>query len=191
MVQEMCPMPQATQPKKKVLVWYATRYGSTREIADAIAGEFSQKGFLADLVPADRDVDPLDYDAVVLGSPLYMGKWLIQARELVSRHQAALTERPVAVFTVGYSLRDRMQEHLKSGDAALDAIRPFITPVDAAFFPGKVDPDLMSDSDRSITLLGGVEPGDFRDFGMVREWARSLIRRLDREEGSAFDRGGR
>lgn len=171
-------MPQAAQPKKKVLVWYATRYGSTREIADAIAGEFSQAGFLVDLVPADRDVDPLDYDAVVLGSPLYMGKWLIQARDQVSRHRAALSERPVAVFTVGYSLRDRMQDHLKSGDEALDAIRHFVTPVDAAFFPGRVDPDPMSAPDRSIILLGGVEPGDFRDFAMVREWAKSLVGKL-------------
>lgn len=172
-------MPQATQPKQKVLVWYATRYGSTREIADAVAGELSLAGFVVDLVPAERDVDPLDYDAVVLGSPLYMGKWLIDARDLVSRHRASLSERPVAVFTVGYSLRDQVQEHLRSGENALDAVRQFLIPVDAAFFPGKVDPDKMSASDRSITLLGGVAPGDFRDFARVREWARSLAGKLN------------
>ncbi|MDD1716010.1 MAG: flavodoxin domain-containing protein [Methanolinea sp.] len=168
-------MSQTTQPKRKVLVWYATRYGSTREIADAIAGELSLAGFAVDLAASERDIDPLDYDAVVLGSPLYMGKWLVEARDLVSRHRASLSERPVAVFTVGYSLRERMQEHLKSGEEALESVLQFITPVDAAFFPGKVNPDLMSAPDRSILLLGGVEPGDFRDFGRVRAWARSLI----------------
>jgi hypothetical protein len=80
----------------------------------------------------------------------------------------------VAVFSVGYSLRDRTVEHLKSGEEALAAIRLFISPVSCGFFPGKVDPDQMSPADRAMVALGGAVPGDFRDPDLVRVWAREL-----------------
>jgi menaquinone-dependent protoporphyrinogen oxidase len=159
---------------KNILVCYATRYGSTGDIARFIGKELEVEGYHV-AVDSIADVkDPGKYDAVVIGSPLYMGKWLVEARDFVSRFRHPLKERPVAVFSVGYSLKDRTMEHLKSGEDALVPIRLFITPLSTAFFPGKVDPDRMSAADRSMMKLSGATPGDFRDEDLVRSWAREL-----------------
>ena len=52
----------------KALVAVASRHNSTREIAEAIAGELRASGLDADLRAADAVVDISGYDAVVLGS---------------------------------------------------------------------------------------------------------------------------
>jgi menaquinone-dependent protoporphyrinogen oxidase len=160
---------------KNILVCYATRYGSTVDIARIIGKELEASGYAVRVCPIADVKDPGEYDAVVIGSPLYMGKWLAESRDFVSRFRFPLKERPVAVFSVGYSLKDRTKEHLKSGEDALVAIRLFITPVSAGFFPGKVDPDRMSPADKAMIQLSGVTPGDFRDEDLVRSWARDLV----------------
>jgi menaquinone-dependent protoporphyrinogen oxidase len=157
-----------------ILVCYATRYGSTVDIAGIIGKELEAACHHVVVSPIADGEDPANYDAIVIGSPLYMGKWLAEVRDFVSRFRFPLNERPVAVFSVGYSLKDRTMEHLKSGEDALVDIRVFITPVSAGFFPGKVDPDRMSAADKAIVTLGGVTPGDFRDEDLVRSWARDL-----------------
>ena len=81
-----------------VVVAYATRYGSTQEVAEAIAATLRERGLAVDIQPM-RAVRTLDqYRAVVLGAPLYMFHWHKDARRFLSRHREALTQRPVAIF---------------------------------------------------------------------------------------------
>lgn len=157
-----------------VLVCYASRYGSTREIAECIAEVLHASGIHVDCNPAGRDVQCAGYDAVVLGSPLYMGKWLVEARELVSRERGPLGRVPVAVFSVGYSFKDRSDKVLQCGAEALSDIRLYIRPRESAYFPGRVDPGMVSPSDRAILTLARITGGDFRDMEMVRSWAKTL-----------------
>lgn len=161
-------------PTASVLVCYASRYGSTREIAECITEVLRASGIHVDCIPAGRDIRPEGYDAVVLGSPLYMGKWLAEIRELVSRERGALGRIPVAVFSVGYSFREPSDQVLQSGEDALSDVRLYIIPRDSAFFPGRVEPDRLNPSDRAILTLAGITVGDFRDMEMVRSWARTL-----------------
>ena len=84
-------------------------------------------------------------------------------------------------WTVDYSLKDRTMEHLRSGEDALDAIRIFINPISIGFFPGKVDPDLMSPADKAVIRLGSVTPGDFREDDLVKSWAKTLAGSLSEE----------
>jgi menaquinone-dependent protoporphyrinogen oxidase len=159
---------------KTVLVCYTTRYGSTGEIASIIAEELVKANLEVTLSPISLVKDPGTSDAVVIGSPLYMGKWLAEAREFVSRFRRELKTRPVAVFTVGYSFRDQMKEYIPVGEEALAPIRVFISPVAAAYFAGRIDPDRMSLTDREVIRLAGVSPGDFRNPAAVGQWAREL-----------------
>lgn len=162
------------RPTASVLVCYASRYGSTQEIAECIAEVLRASGTHVDCIPAGRDIRPSGYDAVVLGSPLYMGKWLAEIRELVSRERGALGRVPVAVFSVGYSFRDRSNQVLQSGEDALSDVRLYILPRDSAFFAGRVEIGAVSPSDRAILTLAGITEGDFRDMELVRSWARTL-----------------
>jgi menaquinone-dependent protoporphyrinogen oxidase len=158
-----------------ILVCYATRYGSTKEIAGIIGDELRKAGHGVTVSPFSEVQDPGMYDAVVIGSPLYMGKWLAEGRDFVSRFRHPLRERPVAVFSVGYSLRERTREHLRNVDDALDtAVKIFLSPVHTGYFAGTVNPDTMTPADRAIVTMSGALPGDYRDVSEVRRWAREL-----------------
>ena len=158
-----------------ILVCYATRYGSTGEIAGIIGEELRDAGYEVTISPLSEVRNPGTYDAVIIGSPLYMGKWLAEARDFVSRFRHPLSERPVAVFSVGYSLKERTIENLQNVDAALaTAVKLFLSPVHAGYFAGYVNPDRMTPADRALVTLGGALPGDYRDPADVRRWAREL-----------------
>jgi menaquinone-dependent protoporphyrinogen oxidase len=84
-----------------VLVTYASKHGSTAEIADAIAEVLCESGVEAHCVEAG-DVESLDrYDAVVLGSAVYMRRWRREARKFIRRFGAELAQRPFWVFSSG------------------------------------------------------------------------------------------
>ncbi len=84
-----------------VLVGYATRYGSTQEVAEAIAETLRIAGLLVELKPL-REVRSLEgYHAVVMGAPLFMFHWHKEALSFLARHRQALQARPVAVFALG------------------------------------------------------------------------------------------
>lgn len=160
---------------KHILVCYATRYGSTGGIAGIIATELRDAGYQVTLTPVSDAGDPGRYDAVVIGSPLYMGKWLVEAREFVSRFRNSLCSRPVAVFSAGFTLKDKTAGHLSAVDDALSSsVKLFISPVSTGYFAGSLDPDRLSDADRSIITLTGTLPGDFREPAEIKKWARSL-----------------
>lgn len=84
-----------------ILVAYATRYGSTQEVAEAVAATLREHGLEVDLQPM-RKVRTLEgYRAVVLGAPIYIGSLHKDAQRLLSQHREALSRRPVAVFALG------------------------------------------------------------------------------------------
>jgi menaquinone-dependent protoporphyrinogen oxidase len=84
-----------------VLVGYATRYGSTQEVAEAIAATLCERGLEVDTQPMQK-VRTLDqYRTVVLGTPLYLFHWHKDALHFLARHWEALTARPVVVFALG------------------------------------------------------------------------------------------
>jgi len=163
-----------------ILVVYASKYGSTAGVGEAIAKELRIAGFDVDSSPVtertqSEDLSPVkSYRAVVIGSPIYMGKLLVEARDFVKAHQHDLRERPVAVFTVGYSLKEKNDDHLRSANEAVGVLRDFIEPVAVGYFAGTYNPEVMSISDRLIMKLVGGVPGDYRDWDEIRVWARGL-----------------
>jgi menaquinone-dependent protoporphyrinogen oxidase len=158
-----------------ILVCYASRYGSTRGIAEIIADELRDAGYEVTLSPVSDVGDPGNYDAVIIGSPLYMGKWLVEAREYVSRFRNSLRSRPVAVFTAGFTLRELTDSRLTAVDEALaSSVKLYISPVAIGYFAGKLDPDHMTTADRAIITLTGAVPGDFREPDEIKKWTRTL-----------------
>ena len=92
-----------------ILVAYATKYGSTQEVGEAIAAALREGALAVDCRPL-KDVQTLEgYTAVVLGAPLYMFRWHKGAKQFLSRHRQALMERPVAVFAMG-PLKDEAKD---------------------------------------------------------------------------------
>jgi menaquinone-dependent protoporphyrinogen oxidase len=160
-----------------ILVAYATRYGSTQEVAEAVAAALRERGYPVDLRPA-REVRELeDYGAVVLGAGLYMYRWHRHARRFLSRHRQALGDRPVAVFALGpvEDEEEQFQDARRQLDKAL-AKFPWFSPATVAVFGGKFDPAKLP---FPINRFAGSEPAsDIRDWEAIRAWAKDLPEKL-------------
>ena len=168
----------------KILVAYATRYGSTQEVAAAITSALREEKVEVDFRPM-REVRTLDgYRAVVVGAPLFIGKWHKDAHHFLSRHQQALTQRPVAVFALGPIGTD--EKELQGSRAQLDkelAKYPWLQPAALKVFVGKYDPEKLSFSHRLLTIvpaspLHGLPASDLRDWDAIRTWASALPGKL-------------
>ena len=162
-----------------VLVGYATRYGSTQEVAEVIATTLRESGLAVDILPL-RDVRTLaGYKAVVMGAPLFMFKWHKEALSFLSRHREALIARPVAVFALGPTHEPYDEEEWKDSRAQLNkelAKFPWLTPVALEMFGGKYDPEYLR---FPLKMFAGEEPAsDIRDWKAIRSWASNLAENL-------------
>lgn len=158
-----------------VLVGYATRYGSTQEVAEAVAAALRENGLAVDLQLL-REVRSLTgYGAVVLGAPLFMFHWHKDALNFLSRYRKDLMERPVAVFALGPVHDPHDEEEWESSRAQLKkelAKASWFTPVSLEMFGGKFDPAKLG---FPINKLAGDAPAsDIRDWTAIRTWAHSL-----------------
>lgn len=164
---------------KKILVGYASRYGSTQEVAEGIAATLREHGLAVDLKLA-QDVRSMEgYHAVVLGAPLFMFHWHKDALKFLSRHHKALMELPVAVFVLGpvHDPHDE-QEWKSSSDQIKKELEkfPWLTPAALEMFGGKYDPSKLR---FPLSTFAGAEPAsDIRDWDAVRAWARELAGKL-------------
>ncbi|MDI2030476.1 flavodoxin domain-containing protein [Saccharopolyspora sp. TS4A08] len=84
---------------KRALVAYGSRSGATGEIAAEIGAVLSRSGFDVNVRRARNVRGVEDYDLVVLGSAVYMGRWLREARRLLNRPE--LVGRDVWLFSSG------------------------------------------------------------------------------------------
>lgn len=69
----------------RILVAYASRNGSTAEIAQAIGRELQSAGYAADVAEVKTISSLEGYQAVVIGGPLYMGKVVSEIGKFVGR----------------------------------------------------------------------------------------------------------
>jgi len=163
----------------KILVGYATKYGSTQEVASFIADVLQEGGKEADLRELRRVTSLEGYSAAVVGAPFYMFKWLKDARKFLSRHQGALEKMPVAVFALGptdMTEDERNQpETYEQLDKALK-VYPWLKPVDQKLFGGKFDPANLK-FPMSI-FMGQMPANDIRDWDVIRGWAEGLVEKL-------------
>ncbi len=87
----------------RVLVAYATKYGATAGIAEKIGQVLREAGLAVDVKPAGQAGDPGGYQAVVLGSAVYIGRWRKEAAHYLKANEKALAQRPVWLFNSGCS----------------------------------------------------------------------------------------
>jgi menaquinone-dependent protoporphyrinogen oxidase len=178
---------QETTMSESILVAYATRYGSTREVAEAIAATLRECGLEVDIQPM-RNVRRLaGYRAVVLGAPLYMFRWHKDALRFLSQHRGALTQQPperswVAIFALG-PLTTGDEEEWRGSREQLDkelAKFPWLTPIALEIFGGKFDPARLRFP--YSLFMRQVPASDLRDWAAIRAWANSLAAQLSGSE---------
>lgn len=162
--------------RPRVLIAAASRYGSTREIARVIGDALAGKGISVDMIPPDAVDSIADYDAVVLGSAVYTGHWLMPARDFALRFQDELSARRLWLFSsgpVGDPARKLVQS-MKQDPVEIAGITRDIHPRDHRIFAGRLDPQLLSWPQRASLLVFRGMRGDYRDWAEVRQWADEI-----------------
>lgn len=156
----------------KILVAYATKAGSTAEVAAEIGRVMENKGGCqVDVHPVGKLKDVDSYDAVIIGSAIRAGKWLPEAMKFVEKHRDALSQIPVALFTVCLTLSEDTEENRRTVAAYLDPVREMVQPVDIGLFAGVMDYSKLSFLLRLMMKKMGSPEGDFRDWEAIRDWA--------------------
>jgi menaquinone-dependent protoporphyrinogen oxidase len=180
-------------PRVQVVV--ASRHGATAGIAHRIAEVLREEGADVSVADAASRPDPADFDAYVIGSAVYMGRWLKEGIEFLERHQSTLASRQVWLFSSGpvpgpagmpeeadpIALALGPEDGPGSGGrkevAALAAV---IHPLDHEVFAGAFDPNdsPKSMAERLVRAMpaakNALPSGDFRDWAAIDAWARQI-----------------
>jgi len=168
--------------KKRILITYGSRCGSTGGVAEAIGQVLSKAGNGVDVCPVKEVNDLTPYQAVIAGSAIRMGKWLPEAVAFVKTHQNTLSRVPVAYFAVCLTMRDDTVENRRKSLGFLDPVCkqfPQVKPVDIGLFAGAVDYKKLSFAYSLILKVKGAPEGDFRNWDAIRTWAAGVSPMLD------------
>lgn len=183
----------------RVLVVYGSRHGGTRGIAERIGDVLRSAGLEAEVAAADRVTGVGDADAVVVGSGVYIGKWLKEPLEFLKRNAATLATRPLWIFSSGplpgstavKAGSDPMADALGPEDGPGSGGRKQIAELSAATHPRdhrvfygtfnpKDPPRAMIE--RVVRMMPAskniLPPGDHRDWPAIEAWAREIAREL-------------
>jgi menaquinone-dependent protoporphyrinogen oxidase len=155
-----------------VLVAVASKHGSTRGIAEAIATELRTMALTANVRDIEEDPPVDGCDAAIIGSAIYMGDWLPEARRFVDRNQSRLAELPVWLFSSGPLGQGDQQP--KGEPSTLDELMNGTGARGHRVFAGKLDKKQLGLGERLVAKLVKAPQGDFRDWPAVRAWAREI-----------------
>jgi menaquinone-dependent protoporphyrinogen oxidase len=164
----------------KILVTYASRFGSTEGVAKAIGKTLSENGVVVDVLPMKEVRDLSAYQGVVAGSAINAGAWLPEARHFMEAHRAELATKPFAAFLVCMTLTMRNADQYRSHITTwLAPVRSLVHPVSEGLFAGALNINkIPSFGDRMkfrLSVLFGVwKEGDHRDWNAINNWALEL-----------------
>jgi menaquinone-dependent protoporphyrinogen oxidase len=157
----------------RVLVTAASRHGATHEIAEAIARGLARRGVEADAQRAEELATLDGYDAFVVGSAVYIGRWLDEARELVEEHHATLVRSPVWLFSSGpLGPPDALKPEGDPVDVA--GLTERLEAVDHRVFAGRLDKQLLSFGEKAVVVAVRAPVGDFRDWDAIDAFAGEI-----------------
>jgi menaquinone-dependent protoporphyrinogen oxidase len=171
----------------KILIAYATKYGSTKEIAERIGEVIRQDGLSADVLPVQSVHDVTPYAAVILGFAVYVGKWTKEAGEFLKANEKNLAERPLWLFSSGPTGEGNPVDLVEGWQVPSDqqAIVERLQPRTIAIFHGNIEPDKVNFIEKwAVKSLVKKPFGDFRDWNAITSWATSIADTLARAEKS-------
>jgi menaquinone-dependent protoporphyrinogen IX oxidase len=187
----------------KVLVAFATNAGSTEEVADAITKTLGEENLEVDLSRITEVGSLEAYDAVLVGAPMIVGwhkqaqrfirrnrralgakkvAYFITALNLVETKEPVPSSIPLFLdpsLVKEPKNKDRLNMKEKHATVA-SYIRPMsrrapgVKPLSIGIFGGKLDYTKLKFLPMLFVMLViGAQPGDFRNWDALKEWARS------------------
>lgn len=155
----------------KVLVSAASRHGATVEVAATIGAVLGAAGHDVYILAPEEIISLDGYDAAVIGSAVYVGRWIRPARDVVARHKVALSRIPVWLFSSG-PVGDPPRTPVEPADAV--GLAALIGARGHRSFPGLVDKKRLGIAERAMVAAVRVSEGDYRDWEDIEAWAREI-----------------
>jgi menaquinone-dependent protoporphyrinogen oxidase len=180
----------------RVQVVFASQHGGTAGIADRIEDVLTAAGHEVVLADAASKPDPAGFDAFVVGSGVYIGRWLDDGLAFLEKHQAQLAQKPVWLFSSGpVAVIPKDQDPLEvalgpadgpgsGGHKRIAALSDVIKPRDHHVFSGVFDPSdpAKSFQERFVRMLPAAKKtlpaADYRDWVEIENWARRIALEL-------------
>ncbi|KAH6683318.1 Flavodoxin domain-containing protein [Halenospora varia] len=157
----------------KILITYASSYGSTQSVAERLSTRLTSAAPpIGDvtLLPLTKDLDPTPFDVVLIGSCIHARHWLKPARAFLTSHSQYFKEnpKPIWAFSVGMP-KPGAQEKQEEKDME-KKVRKEVDIRGHKLFQGKWDSK------------------DMRDWEAMDKWADEIVQSLRMDQAGV--RGG-
>ncbi len=158
----------------RLLIPYATKAGSTADVAQYIGQTLRELNFEVDVIPVENAPEPSAYHGVLCGSAIRASAWLPEMTAYVETHREVLAQKTVVYWAVCLTLEDDTPENRETVAAYLAPVREILTPQAEGFFAGVMEVKKLSFPVRMLIKAMKAPSGDFRDWRAIRDWALSL-----------------
>ncbi len=162
----------------KVLIAYASRSGSTMEVAEFIGQVLHEAGLEAEVTSVDQVTSIEPYKLVILGSAARVGKLLPEIIKFAKRSAAELVHKKTAYFSVSMTMCEDTPENRNKVAIYLEPLLKIKEPVSTGLFAGKYDSSSVNFLLRQILKKMKVPEGDFRNWEEIRGWSQELARKF-------------
>lgn len=160
----------------KVLVSAASKHGATAEVAAAIGRTLRAAGLEVELIDPADVTSLAGFDAAVIGSAIYVGRWMEPARALIERESATLRQIPVWLFSSG-----PVGEPPKPVEEPVDAapLRTASGAREHRTFAGLVERKRLGFGEKAVMTAVRAREGDYRPWTAIEDWAREIAATLE------------
>jgi menaquinone-dependent protoporphyrinogen IX oxidase len=175
-----------TTGAKKILITYDTKHGATALVAKTIYDTLCENASV-DLIFVEN-LDPADipnYDAIIIGSPIYISSWLPGINKLLRRQHGKIARIPSAFFITCTYLKDANDTPERRQGAydlyikkVLDKY-PDIKPIDTGVLSGEFQFAELYPLERILMKVAKFEEGDFRNEGKIEAWAQGFWEKIE------------
>jgi len=160
--------------QKKILVAYASRTGSTAEVAEKIGNTLKDLGASIDVKSVKEISDVSNYDAIIIGSAVRMFKLLPETMEFFKRFSESFKDKPVAYFIVCLTMKEDNDKNSGRAETYLKPLYEVKEPVMVGLFAGKIEFSKLSPLWRWFMKVAKIEEGDFRDWDLIDDWTKRV-----------------
>ena len=167
----------------RVLITASSKHGATGEIAAEIGRVLGDRGIDAVVIPLTDVGDVAGFDAFVVGSAVYAGRWMGEARRFADRHAEALAAHPTWLFSSG-PVGDPPKPDAGSA-VKLDEVIAESGAREHRLFTGRLDRSMLGFGERTVVRMVGAADGDYRDWRAVRAWAGAIADALTAASANA------
>lgn len=161
----------------KILIAFASKYGSTRETSEFIKKLLEEKNHTVEVKDVS-EVDNLNYDFVILGSSVKIGKILPEAKNFLKKFADDFTNVKSTFFIHCVSAKEESIENQKEIKNFVDPVKEVMKPVsEPGIFAGKVDYSKIAwiwKKMAKVDKTGKMEEGDFRNWDEIKKWVNEL-----------------